>query len=210
MAEDGGYWRSFSFDVSLLERITHEDPKALAESITHAEREFFLGLTPADFEETEAKTLCCHLDATRSSTLANDILACFSANGLLLRHIIQLVEVGWLLSAWLSITNFFKHLHLLRNYNSQATILTALQRAQILPTELSALAGVINSDNSYASYFELWFKKPGLPYLQAHFHTRSFQAGNESREFLQKVQDFSAGEARTQNQRCVQYLGHGR
>jgi hypothetical protein len=94
MAEDGGYWRSFSFDVSLLERITHEDPKTLAESITHAEREFFLGLTPEDFEETEAKILCCNLDATRSSTLANDIIACFSVNSLLLRHVVHLVKVG--------------------------------------------------------------------------------------------------------------------
>lgn len=104
MAENGGYWRNFSFDVSFLERITHEDPVMLAESITHTERDFFLRLTPGDFEETEVKTLRCHLDATRSSTLANDIISCFAANGLLLRHIIQLVKVSWLLSAWLFIT----------------------------------------------------------------------------------------------------------
>jgi hypothetical protein len=97
-AEDGGCWRDFSFDVSFLERITYEDPKMLAESITHTEREFFLGLTSRDFEETEGKTLRCHLDATRSSALANDI-ACFAADHHLLTRIIQLVKVSWLLSA---------------------------------------------------------------------------------------------------------------
>jgi hypothetical protein len=50
---------------------------------------------------------------------------------------------------------------------------------------------VINSDNSYASYFELWLEKPGLPYLHAHFQARSIQAGSES-EFLQDVQDFAS------------------
>jgi hypothetical protein len=193
MAENGGYWRSFSFDVSFLERITRKGPKVLAQLITHTEREFFLGLTPGDFKETEVKTLSCHLDATRSSTLANDIIACFAANSLLLRHIVQLVKVSWLLSAWLLITKHVssKHLHFLRNYNSEAAILTALQKAQILPAELSTFSRVINSDNGYASYLELWFEKPGLPYLHAHFQARSIQAGSKS-EFLQEVQGFAS------------------
>jgi len=94
MAEDGGNWRNFSFDVSFLERITREDPRMLAESITHTERDFFLKLTPGDFEETEKRTLICPLDAMKSSTLANNIIACFAADYQLLGRIIQLVGVS--------------------------------------------------------------------------------------------------------------------
>jgi len=94
MAEDGGNWRNFSFDVSFLESITRGDPKILAESMTHTERDFFLGLTLGDFKETEEKTLISYLDTIQSSTLANNIVACFDADNHLLRRIIQLVKVS--------------------------------------------------------------------------------------------------------------------
>jgi hypothetical protein len=78
--------------------LQEEDPEVLAESLTHAEREFSLGHTPGDFEQ---KTLH-HLDATRSSNFTNDIIACFSAKDFL--PINQCVKVSWFLSVWLFIT----------------------------------------------------------------------------------------------------------
>ena len=80
-----------------------------------------------------------------------------------------------------------KHLQFLRNYSSQAAILTGLQKALIVPAELP-ICRVINPANGYASYFELWLEKPGLPNLHAHFQARSIHPWSVS-EFLQCVQD---------------------